>query len=121
MSKRACETCEQTLHRQEQNRTHNYDKHKHLSSSLRQGFCTSVLFISFGFIYYFAVSHVVVVVWTCSVFCLILFCSVFVLFLAHQQENPKLVRILNDTPARQEPLLTKMSSHLMDVDTKHID
>ena len=75
--------------------------------------------------YYFAVSHVVVVVvvvvWSCSVFCLILFCSVFVLFLAHQQENPKLVRILNDTPARQEPLLTKMSSHLMDVDTKHID
>ena len=69
--------------------------------------------------YYFAVSHVVVVVvWSCSVFCLILFCSVFVLFLAHQQENPKLVRIITDTPARQEPLLTKMSSHLMDVDTK---
>ena len=31
-SKRASETREQTLHRQEQNQTH--DKHKHLSSSL---------------------------------------------------------------------------------------
>ena len=42
-TKRASETGEQTLHRQEQNQTH--DKHKHLSSSLRRGFCTSVLFI----------------------------------------------------------------------------
>ena len=33
------------LHRQEQNQTH--DKHKHLSSSLCRGFCTSVLFICF--------------------------------------------------------------------------
>ena len=41
-SKRASETREQTLHRQEQNRTH---KHKHLPSSLRRGLCTSVLFI----------------------------------------------------------------------------
>ena len=47
MSKRASETCEQTLHRQEQNQTH--DKHKHLSSSLCRGFCTSVLFIFNGF------------------------------------------------------------------------
>ena len=45
-SKRASETREQTLHRQEQNRTHDTcDKHKHLSSSLCRGFCTSVLFI----------------------------------------------------------------------------
>ena len=40
-SKRA--TREQTLHGQEQNWTHN--KHKHLSCTLRQEFCTSVLFI----------------------------------------------------------------------------
>ena len=45
-SKRASETRQQTLHRQEQNQTHNYDKHKHLSSSLHRGFCTSVLFIT---------------------------------------------------------------------------
>ena len=39
-SKRASETCAQA--RTEPN---TYDKHKHLSSSLRRGFCTSVLFI----------------------------------------------------------------------------
>ena len=46
VSKKASElTREQTLRRQEQNQTH--DKHKHLSSSLCRGFCTSVLFIFF--------------------------------------------------------------------------
>ena len=43
VSKKDSETREQTLHRQEQNQLH--DKHKHLSSNLRRGFCTSVLFI----------------------------------------------------------------------------
>ena len=45
VSKRASETREQTLHMQARTEPNTFDKHKHLSSSLRWVFCTSVLFI----------------------------------------------------------------------------
>ena len=44
-SKRVSEKCEQTLHMQARTEPNTYDKHKHLSYSLRQGFCLSLLFI----------------------------------------------------------------------------
>ena len=49
-SKRASETREQTLHMQARTEPNTYDKHKHLSSSLGLGFCTSVLFIVIVFL-----------------------------------------------------------------------
>ena len=44
-SERVSEKCEQTLHMQARTEPNTYDKHKHLSYSLRQGFCLSLLFI----------------------------------------------------------------------------
>ena len=49
-SKKASETREQTLHKQEQNQTHMISIINTSAASWHQGFCTSVLFIVWGFV-----------------------------------------------------------------------